>query len=68
MCPECLQKQSIDEARKLQKVVDEATEQARAGGYARVYIIRTANGLYGYRFPGDDSLTRLETVDVRIIT
>ena len=68
MCPSCLEEQSRKQYDQLQKVGKEATEAARAAGYGTVYIIRTANGIIGYRFPGDESLTRLTTVDILVIT
>jgi len=68
MCPDCekIKRQRYNE--QLKKAKEEAKEFGKAKGFQEVFIVHTANGIPGYRAPGDESLARLRTIDIVFVT
>ena len=67
MCTTCNEEQSRRYHEKLEQVKAEGRNAGKAKGVEKVYIVRTVNGQPGWRLEGDESLTRLETIDLLYI-
>lgn len=67
-CPECDKKKLAHYQQLIEKAKKQAYEVAKAKGLTKMVIIRSKNGQPGYREPGDESIARLGTIEIMLIT